>query len=349
MAEQYLRECLVDVAGVQVRGGGNDDLRIRFEIAQNDRSTPNYAHVILTNVSPETRGKIMGAAPRAPCSVRAGYESGSGLLFKGQIQQARSGRDENAITDTYIHVLATDQEVARNYGVVSETLSAGHTYKDRVDLAFKAFKPFGVELGYIVDLPKRKFTRPFSFFGMAADLLRDVCRATSSTWSIQNGKFEMVGVGQPAGSTGPLVLNSETGLIGRPVQTMNGIEGRCLLNPRIRPNSLVQIDEKSIERLAQSPSYTAEGRIDTVPNIAADGVYNVFVVGHRGDSRGGEWYSEFIGIKKGDPISSALAGRGYGELPSVQRGVPTGVPGDDAPATGNAKAFTDPSIKAGPR
>ena len=94
------------------------------------------------------------------------------------------------------------------------------------------------------------------------------------------------------------MLNSRTGLVGMPAQTFNGIEARCLLNPEIKPSTLIQIDESSIQRQAISPNYSAGARNFNMPSIDADGIYKIYEVTHHGDTRGTDWYTDMIGIAK---------------------------------------------------
>jgi len=68
-----------------------------------------------------------------------------------------------------------------------------------------------------------------------------------------------------------VVLNSRTGLVGWPVQTFNGIEARCLLNPRIKAGAMIQIDQASIQKQELSTTYTQQGNNNLVPSIATDG------------------------------------------------------------------------------
>ncbi|STM21192.1 putative phage related protein [Escherichia coli] len=50
-----------------------------------------------------------------------------------------------------------------------------------------------------------------------------------------------------------IVLNSATGLIGMPQQTIgNGVNVRALINPNIRVNGLIQLDQASVYRTALS-------------------------------------------------------------------------------------------------
>ena len=77
-----------------------------------------------------------------------------------------------------------------------------------------------------------------------------------------DGKLQMVNENKYIHEA--IVLNSETGLIGMPQQTMGaGVNVRCLINPNIRINGLIQLDQASVYRTALSDSEVAQsgGRI----------------------------------------------------------------------------------------
>lgn len=311
MGEQYLRSVKLYADDREVfssavnTGDVAGGLRIRFSVQQGDTSKPNVCNVIVTNPAPSNAKAFMQEFKRI--TLAAGYGGETRIIFKGEIIQARSGRED--VTDTYLHVLARSGERARNYATVNQALAAGHTYRDRIDLAAKAMRQYGIAIGHIDDLGGKKFPRNYIAFGMAKDLLREVCEGAGASWSIQNNTFQVV----KNDSTVPgsrVVLNSNTGLIGRPVQTIQGIEGRCLLNPMLLPGGKVEINEKSVEQAALDPAYQGERSNALIQRIAADGVYKLYVVEHSGDTRGIEFYSDFIGIANGDPISKALASRG---------------------------------------
>ncbi|WP_231881115.1 hypothetical protein, partial [Oleiphilus sp. HI0123] len=109
-------------------------------------------------------------------------DGGEFLLFDGEIRQARDLRE--SVTDRVLDLLVTDKSMPRNYAVAVGALNAGHTMKDRAELAFKGFRDLGVKIGYICDLmPGIKFPRGFTYAGDAKKLLREVCRATQTSWS----------------------------------------------------------------------------------------------------------------------------------------------------------------------
>lgn len=349
MTTQYLRRVSLTVEGagktIGFDGEGGDDLtqlRIRFNIQQQDTSTPNVADIYVTNLSDDTANRVRQEFKSV--TLAAGYRDNAAILFKGEIIQVRIGREN--VTDKYLHIRATSGERARNDAVVSKTLAPGHTYRDRLNVYLAEMQRYGVTVGHISDLGSRKFPKAFAAWGNVKDGMRELCFATGTSWSIQNGKVQVL-KNDEALPGGAIVLNSHTGLVGLPTQTIQGIEGRCLLNPRIVPGCLVKIDQRSIQQATLSASYASADYNAKIPGIAADGLYKIWVANYVGDTRGLEFYTEFIGVRNGDPISVALASRGIG-VEQVQ-GSGGSANGNDAPATASPNAFTDQHTKAGPR
>jgi len=306
MARQWIRYIKLTV-GDDAEEMDMSALRIRFQVRQADLQTPNWAEITVTNPSEATIAKVKKEYTKV--TLEAGYGEAAGIIFKGEILQKRSGRENP--TDTYLTILATDGGQAHNYAVVNKTLAAGHTFRDQVDACLEPLKALGITVGYICDLPQAKMPRGAVLFGMARDRLRDVAQATNTSWSIQNGQFQMV----KNNSYRPgdeIIVNSRTGMIGLPVQTLDGIEVRTLLNPMIQPGRRIRIDQGSIQDAPLAPGYTAAVANAMIPTKADDGVYKVLVVDHAGDSRGNPYYSDIICIRADGqgPLPASLAQRG---------------------------------------
>ncbi len=104
-------------------------------------------------------------------------------------------------------------------------------------------QPFGVTQGYVPDNfgGNLKYPRAVTLFGMARQHLLTLAQSNNCQWSIQSGQLDMVpNDGNKPGQA--VVLNTQTGLIGIPEETTDGIYVRCLLNPNIRVNTLLQIN-----------------------------------------------------------------------------------------------------------
>lgn len=318
MSDQYLRTLSVEIEGGKKftylgDENGGQGLKIVFDIQMKDASSPNVLRVGLYNLAKSStppafyRGKTV--------TLSAGYASGQVyVLFKGKIMQTRNLRVDT--TDTVLAILATDGSEPRNYAIVNKTLYKGHTHLDRAMACADAMKAMGLGIGYIdrEALTKITFPRGAALFGNVKYHLRDICHATQTQWSIQNGKLQIL-ANDKALPGGAIVLNSKTGLVGMAVQTIQGIEGTCLLNGNIVPGCTVKIDEHSIQAAEYDPSIAGAPnnlQLDTY-GIAADGLYKVFWVSHNGDTRGEPFFTSFVGVKlSAGTISPAMAQRGIG-------------------------------------
>ena len=133
-------------------------------------------------------------------------------------------------------------------------------------------------------------------FGMARDFMRSAAKTTQTVWSIQDGKAIMV----PETSYMPgeiPVITAETGMVGLPEQTQNGVTIKMLLNPSVKIGRLIQIDNASVQRYEYSLNVGQQAqneRIQQQAKLQDDGFYYVMVAEHSGDTRGNEYYTEVI-------------------------------------------------------
>lgn len=288
MTEQWLRKVNLLV------GSGKEqidlsNMRIRFFVRQWDVQQPNNAEIIVTNLSRDTANKVKEEFKSV--ILQAGYEGNLATIFEGEVRQVRTGRENP--TDTYLNIIAAEGAKGYQWAFVNKTLAGGHTARDQVDACLEALKPYGITAGYIADLGTAKIPYGRSLFGMARDQLRTICQAVNASWSIQGNKLQIVkNSAYVPGSA--IVLNSNTGMIGMPVQTLDGIEVRCLLNPEIRPGRRIQIDQASIQRQAIGVQYSAEKTNPLISEIDTDGYYRVIGVDHSGDTRGNPFYTDII-------------------------------------------------------
>jgi hypothetical protein len=308
--QQWIRK-----VGLVVSAGSSgldlSNMRIKFKTNQADLpSTPNYAVIRVYNLSDDTAKSVQKEFTAV--RLQAGYEGGSfGGIFSGTIKMVRRGRETP--TDTYLDILAADGDIARNFAIVNTSLAAGATQKDQLAATTKAM---GIPAGYTPDLPPGTLSRGKVLYGMARDRMNDIADTSNCTWSIQNGQVQMV----PLTSYMPgeaVVLNSNSGMIGLPEQTEDGIHVKSLINPRIKIGALVQIDNKSIQgAFLGGSNLFATGRLESLPGllpkVTADGFYRVYVCEHTGDTRGQEWYSELVclAIDSSAPVANSVQADG---------------------------------------
>ena len=297
---QYLRKCSLVVAGASGDGLDLSSLRIVFKTKKSDAQTPNTAEIRVYNLSEETALKIRKEFQTV--TLQAGYEGNYGVIFTGNIKQVRFGRESG--TDTYIDIAAGDGDDAYNFAIVNTTLAAGAKQSDQINASAGAMASKGVGKGYIGDTGGQGLPRGKVMYGMARDYLRQSAAASDTSWSVQDGKLQVVSL------TGTLpnqaiALNAKSGLVGTPEQTNDGIKAKCLLNPLLKIGGKVQINEKDVAE-AKLPDTDKKADANKPASIADDGTYRVLTIEHSGDTRGNDWYSEIVCL---DVDATAPAGK----------------------------------------
>lgn len=282
------------------------NLRITFRVKRGDLQTPNSAQIRVYNVSDNTAQRAE-SKEFTRVVLQAGYEGNYGIIFDGSIVQVRRGRENP--TDTYLAITAADGDMAYNFAVVNATLSAGSVPNDHVKVCAAAMSAYGVTAGYQPTLGGNPLPRGKVMFGMARDYLTTVANSTQTLWSIQDGKLQIVPETSYAPGTIP-VINANTGMVGMPEQTANGITVRMLLNPSVKIGRLIQLDNSSIQRyeFSLSSDQQAANRGTALQNkISGDGFYYVMTSDIWGDTRGNDFYTEVICLAvDATPISTDL-------------------------------------------
>jgi hypothetical protein len=145
---------------------------------------------------------------------------------------------------------------------------------------------------------------------MARDILLNIAKFKNATVSYQGQQVNLIPVGgSKPGSA--IILSSNTGLIGQPTQTTDGIFARTLINPSISVWSQVQINESDIlagEAATDISGGNTLGLAQLAP-LAADGLYTVCRIDLFGDTRGNPWYMDLgcLAAKGPPPVSSSLS------------------------------------------
>lgn len=236
---------------VSPSGGGQDldlsAMHIKFRVEGMSFDRPKTAVIHVYNLAASTQGTIKKEFQAV--MLQAGYENGAyGIIFQGTIKRIRTGR-ESAV-DTFLEIMAADGDLAFNRSFVNKTLAAGSTQQQKAQVGVDAAKASGGITGS--DLTALQGTggiipRGQVLFGLAPALLNDVAKTTNTSWFVEDGVLKFVSnTGYLAGQA--VVLNSQTGMVGIPEATNNGIEVAALLNPNIKIGTRVQIDNASINQ-----------------------------------------------------------------------------------------------------
>lgn len=309
MTSQYLRKISLVVsegdAGVDLSA-----LKIKFSVQQADADAPNTMIARIYNLTRSNADRIQKEFQRV--TLQAGYEGGNfAIIFDGTIKQVLRGRED--ALNSFVQIMAADADEAFNFAVCNTSLAAGANLRQQADKIIESMGQFDVsaspnipnELGTGGTLPRGKV-----LFGMARDRLSDCAESAAASWSIQNGKVNIIPLtGYLPGEA--VLLSASTGIIGVPEATNNGIEVTTLLNPLLKIGTRVQIDNSLINQLTIREQGFPQYRSLSFPaNVTDDGFYRVLVVEHEGDTRGTNWYSRLTCLAvdpSAAPASSVLA------------------------------------------
>ncbi|ELM9326861.1 hypothetical protein Q2O06_004931, partial [Salmonella enterica] len=279
-------------------------------------------------IAPEVAASDVGIAREVDADT-VGQSDGRnyGLIFSGEIRYSVTGKDSPI--DSYVLIQAADTDLAFATSITNQTLAAGYTTEDMFRLLMKDFEAKGATVGRTPVFPPTVFPRGRALFGMTRHLMDNVAAQCGATWQFVDGQLNMLPEGEYMHDA--IVLNSATGLIGMPQQTIgNGVNVRALINPNIRVNGLIQLDQASVYRTALSNNdiamaggritdqntdgnITLSGTTAQPASIATDGVYVVKGIMYTGDTRGQAWYMDMMCEARGaaDLLSSSAQQRIY--------------------------------------
>lgn len=299
MSRNWIRALQLQVGG----SGGQDDLsgmRVRFLVRASTSQTPNAAEIRVYNLSKDHASRLTKEGEFTALRLSAGYRDNVGVIYGGSVIQGQSGR-ENPV-DTFVDFYCRDGDKAYNWGVVNKTFAAGSKQRDHVEEVLKVFKKLGVEEGTIKGLSDIKYPRAVTLYGMARDVLRTIAHSNDASWWIENGKLNHV-PNKEEGDGQSFVLNENTGLIGMPVETQQGIIVTALINPKFKVGKKLKIDQASIQRAPWTVNYDAERQAGSRVTGVSDGVYKIQSIEWRGDTHETEWYATMLcyGAKTGAP------------------------------------------------
>jgi hypothetical protein len=291
--DQYGRDWTLLVVSGTVENGQSEaidlsQLRIKFVVKRSNIMTPNIADIRVYNLNPDTALRIKKEFKAV--IFEAGYVGNRGVIFKGNIKQVIIGRE--SATDTFVDIIAGDGDRAFNFAIMKSSIAAGVDLKTQVKEAIKSMNLKGVTEGFLDSLPDNKLPRGKVFYGNASDILRTLAQTGNSEWSIQDEKVNLVKRDSFLPGA-PVKLNVDSGMIGTPQQTNEGVNVKCLLNPNIKVGGRIEINNSSIARLKIDLSVA--GTSSNLPALLSnDGNYFVLVAEHSGDTRGVDWYTSMV-------------------------------------------------------
>lgn len=332
MSYNWMRHFELQLIDENGKGISLSDFKVTFDIERNDNKWPTVATVKIYNLSPDTQNRIMqrefakivliagydGLAPDVQASEvgvareispeQVGQTNGQnyGVIFSGDIRFTLTGKDN--LVDSWILVQACDSVEAFVSAFMNTTLRKGYTTEDVYNSIMTILEPYGIARGVIPVFPPTVFPRGRAFFDYVHNYLDEIAAQCKATWQFNYGKVDIIA--RDTAKHQAVVLNSDTGLIGMPQQTIGaGVNVRCLINSGIQLNGLIQLDQTSVYRNPlsaeqvvqasgpiieenQNGNLVTTGMLQSPASIATDGIYKVRYISYTGDTRGQAWYMD---------------------------------------------------------
>lgn len=209
--------------------------RLNFTVEKDESGNANKAKINIYNLSEDT--KTFLERDNLVVFLNAGYAGGISNLFFGDLQRFDEKRNGPDIITT---LECGDAENILREANIQIGLGKNATNIQVINQAIAKLK---LSKGFQATIPEIKFANGYSFSGQVKTLLNEMMEMVNLKWSIQNGELQILGETQSDFQTAVL-LNQNSGLIGTPTKSKDGVEFISLLNPEIRPGRAVVLESK---------------------------------------------------------------------------------------------------------
>ncbi|UUZ85673.1 hypothetical protein LJK88_20520 [Paenibacillus sp. P26] len=292
----YGRRYRVIVSNANGIGLDVSDLRCTFSVRKVINQQPPFSEVVIYNLSAESENFLLTEGNRVV--IEAGYEGEQyGVIFDGDVVQ--TVRDKENGTDYRLTLYALPGDRRLNFGFVIGSIDKGQSARQILDYIGTA-STVPIKFGSISDnLTSTQLTRGKVMFGMTRDYLRQLQQSQNATLYAEDGSINFITAEDlPEGEV--FDLSPDSGLIGVPAQSELGVTVKSLLNPRLKINGLVHIDNSLIRAQAFNIGHYP-------PPLARDGLYRICGITHTGDTRGTNWYTECTTVSQAGGIPGVIS------------------------------------------
>jgi hypothetical protein len=280
-------------SGAKVPGLDLSQFHFRFHVESSDYETPNVVTLRVYNLAPETIQAVVKEYNWV--SLEAGYQQQPtfGMIFNGSIRRFNYGKETT--TDNFLEIIAGDNDIGYNYGWENATMDSDSADVTAKDVYLQAAAAMGLQPDpQSIDLLNNSgvlYPRGKVLFNLARSDMRELAASVKARWSAQNGVLILIAEeGQRKGSA--IAIGPETGLVGIPEATDNGVVVKTLLNPNLAIGGTVKIKSDLIVQTTTLNHFRPD--LGYVAVSSTEDLYRVMSIEHTGDTRGQEWYSDIV-------------------------------------------------------
>jgi hypothetical protein len=277
---------------------GENALKCTFEIQKHTWEAYWFGLITIYNFTGPTLNMVITQGMKV--IVEAGYKDGLyGKIYEGSVFQPMFDREDVVNYKTTLSCM--DGLGLFDGNLINVTLQSGYDYSELIaTMAKNARTP--IPIGQTMEFQAKKMPRGKTVFGDPKKYLRQVSADNNAQFYIGDGKMNILNVNDESdlNANDAIILTPETGLIGTPQQTQDGIVFRCFLDSRIgiqKPLTMVKIDNAVIRQVKQSVG-------QYITPLDQDGYYKVIGIRHIGDTRGNDWYTECTAVNRSGKVSA---------------------------------------------
>lgn len=286
MSKYSGRRWEVSIDGVVlIAGTSGRQFKCTFEILHDFGGYTSYGDIALFNMSEATANKALKQG--AVLTFRAGYVDTLDTIFVGTIRNVLRERQGPS---TITRLICRGGSLPGEQGQINETLGDNATVTDVI-------RACAVAMSYPVVMDDTQFADidPYPYgYTLSGDPRAYMDRLAEThkfNYVIENER--MIIVRQGYARQGDVhVVSQFTGMEGIPEITEVGIDVTLRLNPKIKIGGKFRLESR-LATFNFSNLYFVD-----IPASAGQGEYNIFRVGHSGDTWGDTWSTKITGYRE---------------------------------------------------
>jgi hypothetical protein len=258
------RQIRVVVSTIEIR-----DLDMAFHVKKSLKPEPNTADLAIMNLNPDHRSALE-QMKIAPVMIEAGYLGGVSTLFLGDLRTATTTHEG---PDYITRLGSGDGEKKVKKARINTSLKKGVATPAKVLEAVA--KSLGVGEGNlsqaIAQIQSAGIANHFAegavISGSSFRQMNDICRSVGVTWSIQDGKLQILPL-RTALEGQAVVISERTGMVGAPTVDNDGVLSvKVLLIPDVFPGRKIVLEGERLK-----------------------GQYRIESCSYSGDTHSEDWY-----------------------------------------------------------
>lgn len=236
--------------GIGLRVSG---LNFTFEVERSVERENNYARINIYNAKKETRDKVLIRGNNI--SLKCGYrdENNLGLVFFGVIEQSTSRRENSEyITEIYATDFGSNQINIKKQ-ITSFNFSPGITYSTVLQ---NLSSILNVPISGIENVSSIVLNNGLVFYGTIIQLVKLLQKKLNSYGVglyFDLGEMVIYNLGTQSSKFGIVRISPKSGLIGEVEEIIDEedkgkkrIVFRSLLNPKLKPNTIIQVKSTKV-------------------------------------------------------------------------------------------------------